>query len=77
MFEANEPIAGAVDVAKAVAAALQAAGQEYALGGALGFCSERRGTLDVDVTRFVPPEVPSLAAARLRDKRYRRAEFSQ
>src|SRR3954454_11058011 len=34
--EANEPIVGAVDAAKAVAAALQAAGQEYALGGALG-----------------------------------------
>jgi hypothetical protein len=59
--EANEPIAGAVDAAKAVAAALQAAGQEYALGGALalGFWVEPRGTLDVDVTLFILPEKPS------------------
>jgi len=59
--EANEPIAGAVDAAKAVAAALQAAGQEYALGNALalGFWVEPRGTLDVDVTLFILPEKPS------------------
>jgi hypothetical protein len=39
-------------VAQAIAAALEAAGCDYALGGAiaLGFWAEPRGTVDVDVT---------------------------
>jgi len=44
-----------------LAAALDARGQEYALGGAiaLSFWGEPRGTLDVDVTLFLPPDKPS------------------
>lgn len=43
-------------VAEEVAARLEAAGCEYALGGAiaLGFWAEARGTLDVDVTLYLP-----------------------
>ena len=43
---------GAVETAKQLAAALDEAGCEYALGGAiaLGFWTAPRGTLDVDVT---------------------------
>ncbi len=41
-----------------MAAALNARGQEYALGGAiaLAFWGEPRGTLDVDVTLFLAPD---------------------
>jgi predicted nucleotidyltransferase len=44
-----------------LAAALEARGQEYALGGAiaLAFWGEPRGTLDVDVTLFLAPDKPS------------------
>ena len=51
----------ASDVARDLAAALDARGQEYALGGAiaLGFWGEPRGTLDVDVTLFLAPDKPS------------------
>jgi hypothetical protein len=43
-------------VAEELAARLKAAGCEYALGGAiaLGFWAEARGTLDVDVTLYLP-----------------------
>jgi hypothetical protein len=43
-------------VAEELAARLEAAGCEYALGGAiaLGFWAEARGTLDVDVTLYLP-----------------------
>jgi hypothetical protein len=43
-------------VAEELAARLEAAGCEYALGGAiaLGFWAEPRGTLDVDVTLYLP-----------------------
>jgi hypothetical protein len=45
-------------VAEELAARLDAAGCEYALGGAiaLGFWAEPRGTLDVDVTLYLPIE---------------------
>lgn len=48
-------------VARELAAALDAAGCEYALGGAiaLGFWAEPRGTLDVDLTLFLPVAHPS------------------
>ena len=43
-------------VAEELAARLEAVGCEYALGGAiaLGFWAEARGTLDVDVTLYLP-----------------------
>lgn len=45
-------------VAEEVAARLETAGCEYALGGAiaLGFWAEARGTLDVDVTLYLPAD---------------------
>jgi hypothetical protein len=48
-------------VAEELAARLQAAGCEYALGGAiaLGFWAEARGTLDVDVTLYLPLDDPA------------------
>lgn len=48
-------------VARELAAALNAADCEYALGGAiaLGFWAEPRGTLDVDLTLFLPVTQPS------------------
>jgi hypothetical protein len=51
----------AVEVAAKLAARLDARGQEYALGGAiaLGYWGIPRGTVDVDVTVFLPPERPS------------------
>jgi hypothetical protein len=51
----------AIAVAAKLAAQLSARGQEYALGGAiaLGFWSIPRGTIDVDLTLFVPPERPA------------------
>ncbi len=51
----------ATDVAQQLAAALDSRGQEYALGGAiaLGYWSEPRGTVDVDLTLFLPPDQPS------------------
>jgi hypothetical protein len=55
--QASDP----AEVSRKIAAALDAAACEYALGGAiaLGFWSPPRGTLDVDVTLFLPPEQPS------------------
>ncbi len=51
----------AAEVAARLAAVLDKAGCEYALGGAiaLGFWSQPRGTLDVDVTLFISPEQPT------------------
>jgi hypothetical protein len=61
MSGTNNPLPGAVETAKQIAAALDRVGCEYALGGAiaLGFWTAPRGTLDVDVTLFLPPEKPS------------------
>src|SRR4051794_29852413 len=77
--EANEPIAGAVDAAKAVAAALQAAGQEFALGGALalGFWLEPARHPGCRCYVIYPAReavhlCALLAADWLRNKRYRR-----
>jgi hypothetical protein len=56
----NDPL-DAFEVAQQVAAALEEAGIEYALGGAiaLGYWAEPRGTLDVDITLFMSPDQPS------------------
>ena len=45
----------------ALAGALDAIGQEYAIGGAiaLGFWAEPRGTIDLDLTLYLPPEEPT------------------
>ena len=60
MCESNPPI-NAVAVAKRIAAALQSRAEEYALGGAiaLGFWAVPRGTVDVDVTIYLPADEPS------------------
>lgn len=61
MSDSNSPASDPAQVARELAAALDAANCEYALGGAiaLGFWAEPRGTLDVDVTLFLPPEQPT------------------
>ena len=48
-------------VAEELAARLESTGCEYALGGAiaLGFWAEARGTLDVDVTLYLPLNDPA------------------
>ncbi|QDU54090.1 hypothetical protein Pan181_02700 [Aeoliella mucimassa] len=55
----GEPTApSAAEVAETLATALDNAGCEYAIGGALalGCWTTPRGTVDVDVTLFLPPE---------------------
>jgi hypothetical protein len=66
--EAELPI-GAVELAQLLAAELDAAQCEYAVGGAiaLGIWAEPRGTLDVDVTLFLPHDQPT-ACVRLLQK---------
>lgn len=61
MPEEVDKLNGAVEAARQLAKALSAAGCEYALGGAiaLGIWANPRGTLDVDVTLFLPPDQPS------------------
>lgn len=53
----------ATAVAAELGSALDAQGVEYGVGGAiaLGVWSEPRGTLDVDLTLFVPPDAASRA----------------
>ena len=65
-MSADNALPSASDVARDLAMALEARGQEYALGGAiaLGFWGEPRGTLDVDVTLFLAPDKPSDACNR-------------
>jgi hypothetical protein len=47
-----------IEVAKQLAERLESLGREYALGGAiaLGYWGLPRGTVDVDITLFLPPE---------------------
>lgn len=54
----NLPTEDAPTIAARVASALAGKGVETAIGGAiaLGFWAEPRGTLDVDITLFLPPE---------------------
>jgi hypothetical protein len=58
--ESNPPF-NAVGVAKRIAEALDSGGHEYALGGAiaLGFWAVPRGTVDVDVTIYLPADEPT------------------
>jgi hypothetical protein len=48
----------AAQIAREIAATMESAGCDYAIGGAiaLGYWAEPRGTLDVDVTLFLPPK---------------------
>ena len=64
----NESLNSAI-VAERLASLLADRGQEYALGGAiaLGFWSEPRGTVDVDITLFVPPNDTQECVALLQD----------
>ena len=57
----SNPPNNAIAVAKRIAAALELGGQEYALGGAiaLGFWAVPRGTVDVDITIYLPADEPS------------------
>jgi hypothetical protein len=58
--EANSST-NAAAIAKQLAEQLDLQGQEYALGGAiaLGYWSAPRGTVDVDITVYLPPDRPS------------------
>jgi hypothetical protein len=60
MTEASPP-SHAVEVARRLAAQLDERQQDFAIGGAiaLGFWGAPRGTLDVDLTLFLPPEKPT------------------
>jgi hypothetical protein len=64
----NEKLDAAA-VARQLAAALDACGQEYALGGAiaLGYWAAPRGTVDVDLTLFLPPDRPTACVSLLQD----------
>jgi hypothetical protein len=60
--ERNPPVdPDSYQVAEELTARLEAARCEYALGGAiaLGFWAEPRGTLDVDVTLYLPLDPPT------------------
>jgi hypothetical protein len=59
--ERNNPVSDSAEIARQLAAQLEAVNCEYALGGAiaLGFWAEPRGTLDVDVTLFLPLNQPT------------------
>jgi hypothetical protein len=50
--------ASATRIAREIAAAIELAGGDYAIGGAiaLGFWARPRSTVDVDVTLFLPPK---------------------
>jgi hypothetical protein len=66
--ETNLPIDPS-DVAEHLAKALSERGYEYALGGAiaLGFWAQPRGTMDVDLTLFLPLHKPSEVVWALRE----------
>jgi hypothetical protein len=57
----NSPSADVVAVAGRLAERLESRGQEYAFGGALalGYWGVPRGTIDVDLTLYMPAERPS------------------
>jgi hypothetical protein len=56
-----EPSASAAAIARQLAAQLELRRQEYALGGAiaLGYWGAPRGTVDVDVTVYLPSDKPA------------------
>jgi hypothetical protein len=57
----NNPPINTATIAKQLAEQFQARDQEYALGGAiaLGYWGAPRGTVDVDITLYLPPDRPS------------------
>jgi len=57
----------AAEIARVLAARFDTFDIDYAIGGALalGFWGEPRGTLDVDVTLFLPPREPGVCVSRL------------
>jgi hypothetical protein len=61
MPEANEQRPDAASAAAELASRLEQREQEYALGGAiaLGYWGEQRGTVDVDLTLFLPSDQPT------------------
>ena len=61
MSNRDGPVPDAAAVAQQLAAALEERQCDYALGVAiaLGYWGEPRGTVDVDVTVFLPPNQPS------------------
>lgn len=65
----DKTILDATLTAQQLAAMLDARRQSYALGGAiaLGYWSAPRGTLDVDLTLFLPPDQPLLCLQLLQD----------
>lgn len=60
MSEPSAPVNAAI-VAKRLAEQLESRGHEYAVGDAiaLGYWAVPRGTVDVDLTLYLPPERPS------------------
>jgi len=68
-MDSDGPANDAASAARQLAAALESRGQEYALGGAiaLGYWAAPRGTVDVDLTLFLPPEKPSECLWTLQD----------
>ena len=58
----------AADVAVALAVALDSQGRDYAIGGAiaLGYWTEPRGTMDVDLTLFMSQDEPRAVVEQLR-----------
>ena len=68
MSEPSAPINAAV-VAGQLAEQLELRGQEYAIGGAiaLGYWGVPRGTVDVDLTVYLPPERPTECIRLLQD----------
>jgi hypothetical protein len=57
-MDENTPLPNPTDVAAKLAPLLAARGLDYAFGGALalGYWAEPRGTMDVDVTLFLPAD---------------------
>ena len=60
MSEASPPV-NAATVARQLAEQLESRDQDYAFGGAiaLGYWGAPRGTVDVDLTLYLPPDKPS------------------
>ena len=69
MPEATKQPLDPADVATILAEALDDRRCEYAIGGAIavGFWSEPRGTMDVDLTLFLPQDKPRQVVQQLRD----------
>jgi hypothetical protein len=78
--ETRPPIDATV-VAGELASQLEARGQDYALGGAiaLGYWASPRGTVDVDLTVYLPADRPTECIALLEDLgcEFRAAEAAQ